>query len=895
MDSGTQPVNSAASDHTARVEYAAPDHYQLLGLPRYHRASPDVVQRQAQEVRQMLAPSLSSARPETVDIVEQRLQEACETLSDPELQQAYDRSLRDELLLEPATRAEHRRRWKVAPGATEEAVAQATEPRFPAGESAGGHGGQSAAANPANHPAWRAGAADAERNPQQPSPIILPDQHPNYHILGEIARGQNSVVYEAYERTLGRYVAIKQLTTCAGEGSREADLFWREARFLAELRHEKIVRVHAVDVPHKWIIMERMKGSVRDLLQQDLPVKPELVRSVLRQALEGLQYLHERGKIHGEIKPSRLLIDDQGCVRISHSPGRMLGGEFRVPAKDQRHVAPELLKPDIFGEMGPGVDLYCLAFVALEMLVGPDLGSRLKGVALTGAQSAVTWFRWHSSPSENLPDVQELAPEAPQDLAFILQRMARKHVDERYASAKAVLEDLGKSPLVLVNLATSPFPRTASNQADDARRVSVNAPSNLVPRHRQTDTPRHELRDWLADLWQHIAIRQQLTRHPYGAALLAAGMFILLAMRWGNSPETGSVQQLAAQPDSLAVDNTFGSAAARPHTSASDAEDWVDTQPTDAKSDSDNALESETLTPSSLVSVLAPDARPVSADALAEADMHFGTPPPTDQSDDVTFGDSSRSRPEQAGDNPRDWQHMAPSEPPWPLPGRLTSQQKADYVRAVRRMLNAITGPGVMAAKRAAEANYLEARTICAEDPRAYHAFALVLMEQYRNREAHPHLLETVRLAPTTYLSPYRHLLFNMAVLYEEDYAAAECVRFIRITTTLHPALISDELIAYHARYAGTIMGWLECLGGQSGSGGLCEAHTILQLLDQHSGTQACFTENRESMWHAGSSPAPSSGNEAPHRRALLESHISINFHLHADALLATFPEENAL
>ena len=172
-------------------------------------------------------------------------------------------------------------------------------------------------------------------------------------MLRELSRSESAVVYEAYDRTLRRYVAIKQLNEQFRADPRQSELFWHEARFLASLVHENVCRVYSVNEQQAWIIMEMMNGSLdRRLAEGPLPC--DLVRSILRQALQGLKYLHEQGKLHGEIKPSKLLLDDDGCIKLSASAGFSIGGEFRRPSGTQKYVAPELLRPGGLRRGRPG-------------------------------------------------------------------------------------------------------------------------------------------------------------------------------------------------------------------------------------------------------------------------------------------------------------------------------------------------------------------------------------------------------------------------------------------------------------------------------------------------------------------------------------------------------------
>src|SRR5438105_4881543 len=73
-----------------------------------------------------------------------------------------------------------------------------------------------------------------------------------------------------------------------------------------------------------------------------------------------------------------------------------------------------------------------------------------KGVGGGAADPELGWMRWHSSATEVLPPVQELMPSAPPDLARVIDKLLKKNVAERYATAAEALQDLEDKPLVLV-------------------------------------------------------------------------------------------------------------------------------------------------------------------------------------------------------------------------------------------------------------------------------------------------------------------------------------------------------------------------------------------------------------------------------------------------------------
>jgi serine/threonine-protein kinase len=276
------------------------------------------------------------------------------------------------------------------------------------------------------------------------------NQHPAYELFEELGRGSNTVVYRSYDLSLGREVAIKELDENSRRDTRQREQFLREAQFLAQFEHDNVLRVYSVDPERGWIIMELMKGTLASLIAAG-PSDPDLVRSILKQTLDALAFLHEKDKVHGTVRPTNLLINDAGRVKLSEFEQTNVGGELRAPKGSKKYLAPELIRPE-FGDFGPPLDLYCLAFTALELLKGPQFDSIFPGTGKGAIDADMAWLRWHSS-ADDLAPTAKLVKNIPADLAHVLDRMLKKRVADRPQSAQEVLKELEDRPLIAVPVA----------------------------------------------------------------------------------------------------------------------------------------------------------------------------------------------------------------------------------------------------------------------------------------------------------------------------------------------------------------------------------------------------------------------------------------------------------
>jgi serine/threonine protein kinase len=197
-----------------------------------------------------------------------------------------------------------------------------------------------------------------------------------YQIVGEIGRGPGSTVYHARYEPLQQPVALKVFH--AGLCTREQweERLWRSAQVWAAIAHPHIVPIHRTGwwdgaaflalefVPH---------GS----LAAKVVGQPQPVRQALRlveQLAEVIAYLHRQGAVHGNLKPSNVLLAADGIPRLVDL--RLSGGLFHgpLPADSAEpiglgYLAPEFLR-DPKAEPRPYTDIYGLGMILYELLTG---------------------------------------------------------------------------------------------------------------------------------------------------------------------------------------------------------------------------------------------------------------------------------------------------------------------------------------------------------------------------------------------------------------------------------------------------------------------------------------------------------------------------------------------
>ena len=263
-----------------------------------------------------------------------------------------------------------------------------------------------------------------------------------YKILEKIGSGSFATVYRAKDEELGREVAIKQLHSEYLADPGRLDRFWQEAQLLASLQHPNIVTIFDIVRERGWLVMELMQSNLATRLagrQVDL----RALRASLAHVLRALKYLHSHGIIHGDIKPSNLMIDvrrriklgDFGLARrVNNAEGSLLKGTTK-------YMAPETVSDD-FGDVGPQSDLYSLGFTAYDLMCGPNFDDLFPGLNAKGRNQQIAWMMWHAAPDRHLPEIDRVLEGVPPDVAKVVQKLTQKDPALRYKSADEALSDL---------------------------------------------------------------------------------------------------------------------------------------------------------------------------------------------------------------------------------------------------------------------------------------------------------------------------------------------------------------------------------------------------------------------------------------------------------------------
>ena len=265
----------------------------------------------------------------------------------------------------------------------------------------------------------------------------------DYEVQEQIGRGGMGIVLKATDPGLNRTVAIKVLSPKLATSVTARRRFVREGRAVARVVHDHIVTVYGVQEADglPYLIMQHVEGeSLQDRLDREGPLEwIEIVR-IAQQAAAGLAAAHAQGLIHRDIKPANLLLEVprivapeaiglEGRVKITDFGLARMADDVQMTQHGMVIGTPEYMAPEqARGEaIDHRADLFSLGSVMYAMCTDrPPFR----------ASSTVAVLR---QVSDDTPvGVRSVNPEIPVWLADIVERLMRKHPDDRFQEAAEV-------------------------------------------------------------------------------------------------------------------------------------------------------------------------------------------------------------------------------------------------------------------------------------------------------------------------------------------------------------------------------------------------------------------------------------------------------------------------
>lgn len=275
------------------------------------------------------------------------------------------------------------------------------------------------------------------------SPVIAERTIGKYVVNEMLGQGGWSFVYKGVHATLNMPVAVKMLKHTMAMEPEFMETFLQEARIIANLNHENIVKVYDIEQIYRtvFIVMEYLEGvSLQQVLQETPRLSLSETLRIVLQVCHGLAYAHASGIVHGDIKPGNIFITtDEVAKIVDFGLACPAGAEAAGLRGTPSYISPEQIR------MVPAdarSDIYSLGIMTYRLLTGelPFQSGELSDLLKQHLDAPV-------------PDPRRLVPDLPQELVQFIFRAMAKNPENRYrnlsevcAALQPVWQHVGEKP-----------------------------------------------------------------------------------------------------------------------------------------------------------------------------------------------------------------------------------------------------------------------------------------------------------------------------------------------------------------------------------------------------------------------------------------------------------------
>jgi protein kinase-like protein len=301
-----------------------------------------------------------------------------------------------------------------------------------------------------------------------------------FELIRKLGEGGMGGVYLARQVSMDRMVALKVLRKTLSRDGDYVSRFIREARLAGKLDHENIVRAIGVGESngYHYLIMDYVEGqNLYDLIPEDRGLKEHEALDLVLQVARALDYAHNHGIVHRDIKPDNVLIDNKGVAKLTDlGLARQVDAGTRltqtgVTMGTPHYISPEQARGD--RQVDIRSDIYSLGATLYHLVTGRP--------PFDGSSAAVIMTK-HLT--EQVPWPQDVNPDISKHCCLLIAKMMAKEPEDRYQTPAEVVEDLelvleGEEPAI-------PLAATATSSIGQSGAIQVAPrPEMHFPRRRR--------------------------------------------------------------------------------------------------------------------------------------------------------------------------------------------------------------------------------------------------------------------------------------------------------------------------------------------------------------------------------------------------------------------------